>query len=153
MTTGRTVFSFFNFSSDPAWILPIPRDILKSKRPIYMAWPLTLSLEPDCMVKEVLVILLMEDILLQSIGNLIHYPYDPCMYITYISHKNQLNVGMKYLHMHPMGYLLSAWRSNHQLPSLRRGSSISQTSLFSRWGWYECRRWWNVFMRLVYSLT
>lgn len=52
MTTGRTVFSFFNFSSDPAWV-PIPRDILKYKRPIYIAWQLTLSLEPGCMVKEV----------------------------------------------------------------------------------------------------
>lgn len=151
MTTGRTVFSFFNFSIDPAWVLPIPRNILKSKRPIYMAWQLTLSVEPHCMVKEVLVILLMEDILLQSIGNLIHYQYDPCIMYRIFPYKST-KCRQKIPHMDPMGYLLSAWRSNHQLPSLRRGSSISQTSLFSRWGWAECRRWWNVFHEIG-SLT
>ena len=114
MTTGRTVFSFFNFSSAPAWILSIPRDILRSKRPIYLAWQLTL--EPGGTVKEVLVILLMEDILQESIGNLIHYLLSGRLH-TEFSVRD------------PRQFLLK-----HQ-QYLRRGSSISQTSHLWRWGW------------------
>ena len=51
------------------------------------------------MVTKVLVILLMEDILHQSIGNLIHYPYDPCMvYLPTFPIQNQLNVGENTTH-------------------------------------------------------